>query len=373
MANVKPSVRVYKTFSRVGKEIKFIATGEGNPRNGEGAFLRLKNGSILFAYTQYVGEDYHDACRAHIVGIESADEGSTWSTPRVLLDFPHEAGNVMSVSLLRMNNGDVGLFYVQHVVTDVHPGLCLGKMIRSADDGQTWSAPLPITPDNYYVVNNDRVLRLQNGDIFLAAALHDVREDCNRTNEKISRSVACFFRSTDDGRSFRDEGIRLEAPFKEVDAVGLQEPGLFQFEDGRLWAYFRTRLGCQYRSLSDDNGHTWSAPMPDFRFTSPRAPMLVKTVGSYTVAIFNPVPEGAYTAPPFGMDRTPLMLSVSEDGGNTFLRSYLLEDDPKNAYCYPAVIEVEGGFLVAYYHSNGTGQFLNCTKITKVLFEEIRE
>ena len=113
--------------------------------------------------------------------------------------------------------------------------------------------------------------------------------------------------------------------------------------------------------------------MPDFRFTSPRAPMLVKTVGSYTVAIFNPVPEGAYTAPPFGMDRTPLMLSVSEDGGNTFLRSYLLEDDPKNAYCYPAVIEVEGGFLVAYYHSNGTGQFLNCTKITKVLFEEISE
>jgi len=272
-----------------------------------------------------------------------------------------------------MNNGDIGLFYAQHVVTDVHPGLCLGRMIRSTDEGKTWAEPIAITPDNYYVINNDRVLRLQNGDIFFAAALHDIADDCSKTNEKIARATACFFRSTDDGKTFRDEGVILEAPFREIDHVGLQEPGLFQFEDGTLWAYFRTRLGCQYRALSTDNGHTWSAPMPDFRFTAPRSPMLVKCVGKYTVAVFNPVPEGAYTAAPFGMDRTPLMLSVSEDGGHTFPRSYLLEDDPKNAYCYPAITKIKNGFLVAYYHSNGTGQYLNCTKITQVLFDEIKE
>ena len=373
MANIKAPVRVYKTFQKIGKEVKFISTHEGNPRNGEGAFLRLKNGDILFAYTEYVGKDYHDACRAHIVGIQSSDEGKSWGEPRVLLNFPREKGNVMSVSLLRMNNGDIGLFYAQHVATDVPPGLCLGRMIRSADEGKTWSAPTATTPDNYYVINNDRVLRLANGDVFFSAALHNVADDSNRTNEKIARGVACFFRSTDDGRTFCDEGVVLEAPFKDVDAVGLQEPGLFQFENGTLWAYFRTRLGCQYRSISTDNGHTWSAPAPDFRFTSPRAPMLVKTVGEYTLAVFNPVPEGAYTAAPFGMDRTPLMLSVSEDGGNTFPRSYLLEDDPKNAYCYPAILEVADGLLIAYYHSNGTGQYLNCTKITKVLFDEIKK
>ena len=233
MANVKAPARIYKTFSKIGKEAKFISTGEGNPRNGEGSFLRLKNGHILFAYTEYVGEDYHDHCRAHIVGIESSDEGQTWSTPRELLTFPREEGNVMSVSLLRMNNGDIGLFYVQHVVTDVHPGLCLGKMIRSADEGETWTAPIATTPENYYVVNNDRVLRLQNGDIFFSAALHDIRRDHTQTNEKISRATATFFRSTDDGQTFIDQGVALEAPFAEVDRVGLQEPGLFQFE--RYW------------------------------------------------------------------------------------------------------------------------------------------
>ena len=50
---------------------------------------------------------------------------------------------------------------------------------------------------------------------------------------------------------------------------------------------------------------------------------------------------------------------------------YLLEDDTTNSYCYPTIIEVDDGFLVAYYHSNGTNMCLNSTKITKVRFEEL--
>ena len=33
--------------------------------------------------------------------------------------------------------------------------------------------------------------------------------------------------------------------------------------------------------------------------------------------------------------------------------------------------ETEDGFLVAYYHSNGTGVCLNSTKITKITYNEI--
>ncbi len=32
----------------------------GNPRNSEGAFLRLDDGRILFAYSSYVGDSSHD-------------------------------------------------------------------------------------------------------------------------------------------------------------------------------------------------------------------------------------------------------------------------------------------------------------------------
>ena len=86
--------------------------------------------------------------------------------------------------------------------------------------------------------------------------------------------------------------------------------------------------------------------------------------------------------------RTPYVCAVSRDGGLSFVEDkntfsgggfddfvdscYLLEDDFTNSYCYPAVLEVDGGFLVAYYHSNGAESCLNCAKIIKISFEEIK-
>ena len=40
--------------------------GEGNPRNSEGAFVELKDGRILFAYTRYKGASWADAATADI-------------------------------------------------------------------------------------------------------------------------------------------------------------------------------------------------------------------------------------------------------------------------------------------------------------------
>lgn len=363
MANVKAPVRVYKSFTKVGRQVHFIATGEGNPRNGEGSFLRLENGGLLYAFSRYVGGDYHDDCRADIAVITSNDEGETWSEVRTVLSCPAYAQNLMSVSFLRMKNGDVGLFFIQKY--EQKGTVCFRIMLsRSQDEGRSFGEPRTVVDEHdRRGLCNDRVLRLQNGDILLALS--------HRTPSATdSRGYVSFWRSSNDGESFCRVGKELTSPFEE-DTTGFQEPGVFQYEDGRIWAWFRTRLGCQYRAVSTDNGDTWSDPVPDFRFTSPRAPMLVKRVGKHVVAVFNPVAEGAYTAPPFGMDRTPLMLSVSDDGGETFARSYLLEDDPNNAYCYPAVTECESGVLVAYYHSNGTGQFLNCNKIVKISLDEI--
>ena len=52
--------------------------GEGNPRNSEGAFVELKDGRILFAYTRYKGASWADAATADIVGRISTDGGRTW-------------------------------------------------------------------------------------------------------------------------------------------------------------------------------------------------------------------------------------------------------------------------------------------------------
>ena len=34
-------------MKKIGKQVLFLSTSEGNPRNGEGSFIRLKDGAIL--------------------------------------------------------------------------------------------------------------------------------------------------------------------------------------------------------------------------------------------------------------------------------------------------------------------------------------
>ena len=360
-------------MKKVGRPVLFLATGPNNPRNGEGAFIRLKNGSILFAYTAYYGDDWNDHCSANISAYISRDEGETWEGPQVIVEKDPQAQNIMSVSFLRMGNGDIGLFYIRKVMVD---GMGLDEIVlrRSADEGLSWSAPQICLPsDDYRVLNNDRVVKLRSGRLLMPVAIHSPTRPGFGTGYK--KGEVSVYRSDDDGKTWTPSH-RLLAPF-ENDADGLQEPGVFELPDGRIWMFIRTAYGHQYESFSSDGGETWCPVRPALNFPSPLSPMQVKTVGSHTVAIFNPVPRAAwklmedkkYFWRVWG--RTPYAMSVSDDGGVTFTRTYLIEDDINDDYCYPAVIDGEDCFLVAYYHSNGTNVALNSQKIIKVMYSEI--
>ena len=360
-----------ENLKKVGKEVLFLATGNNNPRNGEGSFIRLKNGGILHVYTAYFGDDFEDHCPAKLCGVISGDEGESWSLPFTVLEMSEDAQNVMSVSLLRMGNGDIGLFYIEKYVRG-EAIVDRYLLVRSSDEGKSWGRSTPCIDDgDYYVINNDRVVMLLDGTIVIPAAYHQMYTG-NAASHFEGKGRGCYFVSRDDGKSFEKLNVDLVSPFIEI-SKGLQEPGVYQFEDGRVWTWYRTNLGFQFEAFSEDGCNTWSELRPNLFFTSPRSPLQVKKVGKYTVAVFNPIPRNATTAKRFGMDRTPLMLAVSEDDGKSFIRSYLLEDDPDNAYSYPAIIEGEDYLLVSYYHSNGGEIDLNSTKITKVRFEEIAE
>ena len=55
------------------------------PRNSEGSFVTLKDGTILYSYTQFYG-GAGDHSKARIVSIKSEDEGKTWSSaPKTLV------------------------------------------------------------------------------------------------------------------------------------------------------------------------------------------------------------------------------------------------------------------------------------------------
>ena len=73
----------------------------GNPRNSEGAFIRADNGAILFAYSRYTGDSWHDHQPSDIALIRSCDQGETWSDPEVIVTAKElGATNIMSVSAI---------------------------------------------------------------------------------------------------------------------------------------------------------------------------------------------------------------------------------------------------------------------------------
>ncbi len=362
-------------MKKIGREVLFLQTGENNPRNGEGAFVRRKDGSILFAYTAYNGDDWNDHCSANISAYVSFDEGESWEGPTVLLEKDPEAENLMSVSFLRMQDGSIGMFYIRKVTVGE---LILDEIVlrRSYDEGVTWDAPQVCLPsDDYRVLNNDRLVRLKSGRILLPVAVHT--PSMVDGVMQYQPGELQIYRSDDDGMSWTPSA-RITTSY-DNDRDGLQEPGVFELEDGTVWMFIRTAYGHQYESFSKDGGETWSAIRPNFTFASPLSPMQVKAVGEYTVAIFNPVPRAAWAIMAEKKDywhvwgRTPFAVSVSDDTGKNFVRTYLLEDDISNDYCYPAILEGDGYFLAAYYHSNGTDVALNSQRIMKVSYDEIKD
>ena len=112
-----------------------IAPNAVYTRNSEGDFIRLADGRLLFAYTRYL-DQYSDDAASSIVAMVSDDEGETWSEAwEVLNAAEFGVHNVMSVSLLPLNNGDTGMFYI--VKHAAHTRIMLS---RSSDGGRTFGA-----------------------------------------------------------------------------------------------------------------------------------------------------------------------------------------------------------------------------------------
>ena len=341
-----------------------LTTSEGNPRNSEGDFIRLKDGRLLFIYTRFSGGG-NDHDRADLVSRVSADGGVTWSGQ----DKPvigNEGGmNVMSVSLLRLQDGRIALFYLRkNSLTDCRP------VVRfSSDEAVTWSEPVVMIPEGeigYYVLNNDRVVQLKDGRLLAPVARHHApgQEKADWNGE-----VGCYF-SDDGGKTWQSPPAMQQAFDASAKRVATQEPGVVELLDGRVLLWVRTGAGELYQAHSADRGTTWT-PFVPMGLATPQSPASIERLpgSGELVVVWNDhtkVPPGQRKL------RTPLSVALSADDGLTWSPGRTIEADPKGWYCYTAMEFTENDLLLAYVAGEqAPGRHLSASRITRIPLAEL--
>lgn len=344
-----------------GKEIALrLEPGPNNPRNSEGDFIELKDGRILFIYSHYFGNSGGDHDPAFLAGRYSSDGGKTWTQDDVKIVDQEGTMNVMSVSLLRLKNGEIALFYLKkNSERD-----CIPVVRFSKDEAKTWSDPIPCITDKvgYFVLNNNRVIQLKSGRLLMAVNLYKIA-----LGSSLNEGSLWSYYSDDNGKTWKS-GKEVSNPGKFLT----QEPGVVELKNGNILMLIRSDAGVQCKSYSRDQGVTWS-PVERSNIKSPVSPASIERIPSTgdLLLVWN---NNGGDDPAIKGKRTPLTIAISKDEGKTWKKIKNVEDDPDGWYCYIAIHFTDDHVLLGHCAGNrpkGTG--LAVTQITRLSLDWIYE
>lgn len=223
--------------------------------------------------------------------------------------------------------------------------------LAASDDGDTWSGPRPLVDDGEGGRGPVRTspVRLDSGRLLAGASTE--RWDGE------PRWDAFVEISDDDGLTWRRTDD-IAVNHNTFRGAGIIQPTIWSNPDGSVRLLARSTSGELIGSTSRDAGETWSPGRPSGVPTNNSA-VSACAYGDEVFLAHNPV-AGDWAA------RTPLVLSRSRDGGETWSTWVTLDDDPGVAdadyrpadsgvrtsgraeFSYPSTIAVPGGLAVTY-------------------------
>lgn len=225
--------------------------------------------------------------------------------------------------LFQPSNGPLMLFYK----VGPNPAHWWGMLQTSKDGGGRWSKPKKL-PRGFLGPIKNKPVQLENGDIL-----------CPSSTETRGWKVR-FERTADLGKTWT-----RSTPSNDGKRVQAIQPSLIPLGGGRLLAMGRTRQNRIFRTLSTDDGLTWSPlALSNLPNNNSGTDALVLRDGRFLI-VYNPttVGKGQWTGP-----RTPLVVAVSSDASH-WNQVATLEDTPYEEFSYPSAIQTRDGLVHVVY------------------------
>jgi len=245
VSRVSPEVRVSVDQARIGARTKpdvVVASRTATRNTYFPTAALMKSSEIVVVY--YDSPD-HVSPAGRVSMVRSRDEGRTWSMPEVVIDGPNDERDPNIVETAR------GTWLVSYFESDASksPTSQGVFVIRSTDAGKTWSAPAKVGTTLVGAATSAKIVQLDNGDLLLP--LYGGKPGG-------MDAIAAVIRSADDGMTWLPDS---EATIASAPGVNFVEPALGYLGGGRLLAMVRTEGAerAAFESYSLDSGRTWSA------------------------------------------------------------------------------------------------------------------
>jgi predicted neuraminidase len=249
-------------------------------------------------------------------------ENGRWTAPVEVADGGQSPTNrypTWNPVLFQPKSGSLLLFYK----VGPSPSTWWGMLMRSTDDGQTWSAPARLPAGILGPIKNKPV-QLADGDIL-----------CPSSTEGSNGWQVHFERTSDLGRTWE-----ATPPVNDGRKIAAIQPSILFHRNGRLQALGRTRQGRIFETWSGDQGRTWG-PLTLTSLPNPNSGIDAVTLKDGRQLL-------VYNHNPHNKGRSPLNVAISDDGEH-WQAALVLEDQPGVQFSYPAVIQTRDGLVHITY------------------------
>ena len=245
-------------------------------------------------------------------------ENNSWQEPTRVATGASADGIVYpnwNPVLYKTTPTELVLFYK----TGPSPRAWWGMYKVSLDNGHTWGPPQRL-PEGILGPIKNKPVTLANGTLLSPSSTE------TQTTEGLSWKVH-IEKSIDGGKHWVKIPIDPETPYDVI------QPSILVHSQDSLQILCRSRNDAIMQSFSYDGGNTWSA-ISKTSLPNPNSgtDALTLTNGTHLL-VYNPLINGKD-------DRSKLNIAYSEDG-NTWEDVYVLEDQTKGEYSYPAIIQDE--------------------------------